>query len=260
MFEGLLDNQLASAIEALLFVSDEPVSTITLAEMLEVTPKEAQTGCKELQQRYTTAQSGIQLQEVAGGWRLYTHPQFNSVIEKYVISWDTRKLSQAALEVLAIVAYSQPVTRQGISAVRGVNSDSSLNSLVEKGLVREAGSADAPGNPMLYATTRTFLEKFGLKSVSDLPRLEYFAPDEETQELIRQRLNATRIDIDDDTSSLDFDAVEFDYDGESEQESVSNPDFSMAVAQDMLKEALAASLGVTEKIDFDSLVFETDDE
>ena len=82
-----------------------------------------------------------------------------------MVSWDTRRLSQAALETLAVVAYCQPITRNGVASVRGVSSDSSINSLVEKGLLREAGTQDAPGNPVLYATTRTFLEKFGLRSV-----------------------------------------------------------------------------------------------
>ena len=136
--------------------------------------------------------SGIQLREVAGGWRLFTHPAYHELIEKYVLSWDTRKLSAAAMETLAIVAYTQPVTHAGVASVRGVNSDSSINSLVEKGLVREVGTEDAPGNPVLYGTTRGFLEKFGLRSPADLPDLADFAPDAETRRLITERLSATR--------------------------------------------------------------------
>ena len=192
MFSGLQEDQLKGALEAMLFVTDEPVGTIALADMLEVEPAEVERALVDLRAQLEEENRGIQLREVAGGWRLATHPAYHELIERYVLSWDTRKLSQAAMETLAIVAYSQPVTRAGVASVRGVNSDSSLNSLVEKGLVREAGTADAPGNPTLYATTRAFLEKFGLRSVADLPDLDQFAPDDDTRAFIRERLSATR--------------------------------------------------------------------
>ncbi len=192
MFEGLQESQLEGALEALLFVTDEPASAITLADMLEVEPAEAEAALGRLRERLAASGGGIVLREVAGGWRLYTHPAYHELVERYMLSWDTRKLSQAALETLAIVAYSQPVTRARIAAVRGVNSDSSVNSLVEKGLLREAGVEDSPGNPVLYATTRTFLEKFGLRSTADLPPLETFAPDEETRRFVAERLGAAR--------------------------------------------------------------------
>ncbi len=192
MFEGLREDQLAGALEALLFVTDEPVSALVLADMLQCDPERVQAELDQLRSTMAADNRGIQLREVAGGWRLYTHPAFHELIEKYVVSWDTRKLSAAALETLAVVAYTQPATRASVASVRGVNSDSPLNSLVEKGLVREAGTADAPGNPTLYVTTRTFLEKFGLRSVEDLPAIEDFAPDEETRRLIASRLSASR--------------------------------------------------------------------
>ncbi len=190
MFEGLQKDQLAGAIEAMLFVTDEPVGTIALADMLEVDPADVESALVGLRDRLEAENRGIQLREVAGGWRLYTHPAYHELIEKYVLSLDTRKLSQAAMETLAIVAYTQPTTRAQVASVRGVNSDSSINSLVEKGLVREAGTADTPGNPTLYATTRAFLEKFGLRSTADLPDLSEFAPDDSTRTLIRERLSA----------------------------------------------------------------------
>ena len=190
MFEGLDQAQLSGAIEAMLFVTDEPVGVIELADMLEADPKLVEQALVDLREKLEREQRGIQLREVAGGWRLYTHPAYHDLVEKYVLSWDTRKLSQAAMETLAIVAYLQPCTRAGVASVRGVNSDSSINSLVEKGLIREAGQADAPGNPTLYATTRGFLEKFGLRSVRDLPDLDEFAPDDATRQLIRERLSA----------------------------------------------------------------------
>jgi len=165
------------AVEALLFVSDEPVSAARLARVLEVAPGEVEATLADLAEQYREQERGFQLREVAGGWRLYTHPAHHDVIESYVLSWDTRKLSQAALEALAVVAYHQPVTRAGVNAVRGVNSEGVIASLMEKGLVREEGRDKNQGNAILYGTTRTFLEKFGLKDIGDLPPLAEFSPD-----------------------------------------------------------------------------------
>ncbi len=194
------ETPLRGPLEALLFVSDEPVSAARLARILEAAPGEVESALAQLAQEYSEAERGFQLREVAGGWRLYTHPAHHDVIESYVLSWDTRRLSQAALEALAVVAYHQPVTRAGINAVRGVNSEGVIASLMEKGLVKESGRDKNQGNAILYATTRTFLEKFGLKDIMDLPPLEAFAPDEDTERAIRDRLTATsgsRIEIDD---------------------------------------------------------------
>ncbi len=181
--------ELMSAAEALLFVSDEPVSAGKLATVMEVTPSLADEVLQALRDEYAEQNRGMQLREVAGGWRFYSHPAHHELIERYVLSWDTRKLSQAALEALAVIAYHQPVAKNGVNAVRGVNSDGVIASLVEKGLVREAGRDNSPGSPILYATTAAFLEKFGLKSIKDLPPLEDFAPDEESRAFIRERLS-----------------------------------------------------------------------
>jgi len=178
------------ALEALLFVSDEPASASALAHILDRTEAEVADMLTELAGEYAAGERGFQLREVAGGWRLYTHPAYHELVEGYVLSWDTRRLSQAALEALSVIAYHQPVTRVGINAVRGVNSEAVISSLIEKGLVRELGRDKAQGNAILYATTRSFLEKFGLKDLSGLPPLEDFAPDEEAQESIRLRLGA----------------------------------------------------------------------
>jgi len=181
---------LRGAIEALLFVSDEPVSTAHLARVLEAAGGEVEAALNELAEEYRTADRGFQLREVAGGWRFYTHPAYHDYIEEYVLSWDTRRLSQAALEALAVVAYHQPVTRAGVNAVRGVNSEGVIASLVEKSLVREVGRDKMQGNAILYGTTRTFLEKFGLKDLAELPPLDEFAPDADTERAIRDRLSA----------------------------------------------------------------------
>lgn len=186
-------SRIRGAIEALLFVSDEPVSSAHLARVLEVGPGEVDSALAELAVDYREADRGIQLREVAGGWRFFSHPAYHDIIERYVLSWDTRRLSQAALEALAVVAYHQPVTRAGVNAIRGVNSEAVVSSLVEKGLVREVGRDRNQGNAILYGTTRTFLEKFGLKDIGDLPPLEEFAPDEDTQNAIKERLSAGSI-------------------------------------------------------------------
>ncbi|MEF2746094.1 MAG: SMC-Scp complex subunit ScpB [Senegalimassilia anaerobia] len=301
MFEGLDQAQLSGAIEAMLFVTDEPVGVIELADMLEADPKLVEQALVDLREKLEREQRGIQLREVAGGWRLYTHPAYHDLVEKYVLSWDTRKLSQAAMETLAIVAYLQPCTRAGVASVRGVNSDSSINSLVEKGLIREAGQADAPGNPTLYATTRGFLEKFGLRSVSDLPDLDKFAPDDATRQLIRERLSAggqearvaPEAQVSDGEAADPLDGLQFDFEDEGAGVALTSqqgsggvgvggeicgprqaaPDASGSqaafpsgdgpasnAAQQMLADAMAQSFGLVEKIDFDNLKFETDDE
>lgn len=308
MFQGLREDQVRGAVEAMLFVTDEPVGTITLAEMLECDAGLVQDALVSLRDALEFENRGIQLREVAGGWRLFTHPAYHELLEKYVLSWDTRKLSGAAMETLAIVAYTQPVTRAGVASVRGVNSDSSINSLVEKGLVREVGTADTPGNPTLYATTRGFLEKFGLRSVADLPDLADFAPDDETRRLIVERLSATRDEaaLTDDQARLLAEGLMYGSPDEGDEGDGCDDAPSAGVlgiepetgvlgrlseaaqahggalmggaqgygseygsreaaasasgTEAMFAQAIASTLGVVDKIDFDKLVFETDDE
>jgi segregation and condensation protein B len=177
-------------LEALLFVNDEPLPASRVAKLLEMEESDVVAALKALAEEYAADERGFQLREVAGGWRMYTHPAHHPVIEQLVLSWDTRRLSQAALEALAVVAYHQPVARQGINAVRGVNSEAVIASLQEKGLIREAGRDRNQGNAVLYGTTRAFLEKFGLKDLSELPPLAEFAPDAQTESAIRDRLSA----------------------------------------------------------------------
>lgn len=129
MFQGLQDNQLKGAIEAMLFVTDEPVGTIALGRHAGGGAWQAERALVELRDQLEGENRGIQLREVAGGWRLYTHPAYHELIERYVLSWDTRKLSQAAMgDARHRLRTWQPVTRSGVASVRGVNSDSSINS------------------------------------------------------------------------------------------------------------------------------------
>jgi len=204
---AMIDNP-RGVLEALLFVSDEPVSTVRLAKVMEIPENAVETHLRALASEYDRDDRGFQLREVAGGWRLYTHPAHDAQVEQLVLSWDTRRLSQAALEALSVVAYNQPVTRSGVNAIRGVNSEGVVASLIEKRLVREVGRDKTAGNAILYGTTKTFLEKFGLRDLSELPPLEQFAPDEVTARAISERLSgvsATRTEaaLEGDTAQLE---------------------------------------------------------
>lgn len=191
--EALDSSSLKGALEAMLLVSSDPVSALALASILSITPGECAALLAELQVEYQEKNRGIQLREVAGGWRLFTHPAFHEQVEALVLSWDTQRLSQAALETLAVIAYHQPVTREMVKGIRGVNSDGVISSLVDKGLVRELGRDPQHGQAIIYGTTSAFLEKFGLRSTKDLPDLEQFAPDEQSRQFIRERLSGRSI-------------------------------------------------------------------
>jgi segregation and condensation protein B len=197
------DQELRGVVEAMLFVSDEPLTAAVVGRIAGVSEKAAESTLEALSSSYADEDRGFQLRRVAGGWRLYTHPAYHEHVEELVLSWDTRRLSQAALEALAVVAYHQPTTRQSVNAVRGVNSEAVLSSLLEKGLIREVGRDPAAGNALQYGTTRQFLEKFGLKDISELPPLEEFAPDAGTERALRERLFASEgPDIEDDGEDL----------------------------------------------------------
>ena len=159
------------ALEALFFVSDEPLTVSVLAQALEVDRREAEALCDRLQRDLEERGSGLVLRHVAGGWRLYTHPDSAPVVEQFVLSSRQARLTKAALETLSIVAYKQPVTRHQVSGIRGVNSDGVLRALADRGLIEEAGRDEAPGRPLLYATTPGFLERLGLPSLASLPSL-----------------------------------------------------------------------------------------
>ncbi len=191
--ETLESSTLKGALEAMLLVSSDPVSASALAQVLEETPGEVASLLAELQVEYQEKNRGFQLREVAGGWRLFTHPAYHDQVEALVLSWDTQRLSQAALETLAVIAYHQPVTREVVKGIRGVNSDGVISSLVDKGLVRELGRDPQRGQAIIYGTTSAFLEKFGLRSIKDLPDLEQFAPDEQSRQFIRERLSGRSI-------------------------------------------------------------------
>ena len=158
-----------AALEAVLFMAAEPLPAAELAEILDVTPAQAEDLARQLSDLY--ARRGIQVTRVAGGYQVCTRPDYGPFVAK-LHKPERFRLSRAALETLAIVAYKQPVTRPEVDAIRGVNSDSVLDTLTQYELVREAGRKEAPGRPLLYRTTDNFLGHFGLDSVDDLPQLD----------------------------------------------------------------------------------------
>jgi segregation and condensation protein B len=158
-------------LEALLFVSDEPLAPAVIAQALEVDRRTADAMCERLATDLDDRGSGLVLRSVAGGWRLFTHPDSQSVVERFILSSRQARLTKASLETLAIVAYKQPVTRHQVSSIRGVNSDGVLRALTDRGLIEEAGRDEGPGRPLLYGTTPQFLERLGLPSLGALPSL-----------------------------------------------------------------------------------------
>lgn len=168
---------LRAALEAILLVIDEPVPEITLAQVLERPTHEVVAALHELAAEYTEQGRGFDLREVAGGWRYYTRADCAQLVERFIRDGQQTRLTQAALETLAVVAYRQPVSRARVAAVRGVNSDGVMRTLVARGLVEEAGT-DPESQAVLYRTSSYFLERLGLKSVDELPELAPFLPDD----------------------------------------------------------------------------------
>jgi segregation and condensation protein B len=171
------DGELTAALEAILLVVDEPVAEMQLAQILEQPTERVAALLEDISARYTAAGHGFDLRRAAGGWRLYTRPEYAAYVERFVLDGPSVRLTQAALETLAVVAYKQPVTRSRISAIRGVNCDGVMRTLVTRGLIEECGIEGETG-AHLYRTTPLFLEKLGLNSVDQLPPLAPFLPDD----------------------------------------------------------------------------------
>jgi segregation and condensation protein B len=167
---------LRSALEAVLLVVDEPVSEVTLAQVVERPTEEVRRTLQALATEYAVAQRGFDLRSVAGGWRFYTRPECAPYVERFVLDGQQARLTSAALETLAVVAYRQPVSRGRIAAVRGVNSDAVIRTLLTRGLVEDAGT-DPSSQAVLYRTTPYFLERLGLDSLDELPPLGPLVPD-----------------------------------------------------------------------------------
>src|SRR5213592_3383661 len=178
------ENELRAALEAILFVSNEPVSLDDLAGAFDHEGREAIVAqLDEIKRIPDASVGGFTLEQTAGGWRLATRPEHDAVLKKYYALKGQNRLTIAALETLAIVAYRQPITAPEISEIRGVNSTSSIRTLLERRMIRVAGRKNVVGSPFLYRSTREFLVHFGLNDIRDMPRLEEFG------DLIGEQIN-----------------------------------------------------------------------
>ncbi|HEX5365148.1 MAG TPA: SMC-Scp complex subunit ScpB, partial [Acidimicrobiales bacterium] len=164
------------AVEAVVLVSESPIDVRLMGQLLELRPALVEELCRELADEYEQQGRGFQLARVAGGWRFQTHPDLAPYVERFVLEGQTAKLSAAALETLAIVAYKQPVSRAQVASIRGVSVDGVMRTLEQRGYVAEVGRDSGPGQAVMYGTTRTFLERVGLDSLADLPPLGDFVP------------------------------------------------------------------------------------
>ncbi len=168
--------EVPALIEALLFVAERPVPLEELAEVLEISRNDVENELETLRRSLNGDGRGIELRHVGGGWRLATRPEAFPYVERFASSPSAARLSQAALECLAVVAYKQPVSRAQVTEIRGVDSESALRTLERRGLIRESDRLPLPGNPAVYATTELFLEKVGVNDLNELPPLADHVP------------------------------------------------------------------------------------
>lgn len=178
------------ALEAVIMVADQPIEASILAQLVERSPQQVEDLLAGLAASYEEDGRGFQLVRVAGGWRYQSHEDLSPYVERFVLSGQSARLSAAALETLAIVAYKQPISRAQVSAIRGVNVDGVMRTLQQRGYIAEVGKDPTPGNPSMFATTPLFLEKLGLNDVDELPSLGDFIPGADVVELLEQGLRA----------------------------------------------------------------------
>jgi segregation and condensation protein B len=166
--------EIISIVEALIFVADEPLTVKILAEVLDEDRETIESAIDELKNEYERRESGLQLREIAGGWQISTRTEFHEEIRKFLKTRPSAKLSLAALETLAVIAYKQPATIPEILEIRGVQSASAIKTLLDKRLIVVKGRKETVGKPMQYGTSKDFLIQFGLKDLSELPNIEDF--------------------------------------------------------------------------------------
>ncbi|MET0822217.1 MAG: SMC-Scp complex subunit ScpB, partial [Aeromicrobium sp.] len=170
--------ELRPALEAVLMVADQPLDHLTLAQAVGHPPVDVDQALVALADEYTAQGRGFELRNIAGGWRFFTREQYAGAVERFILDGQQARLTQAALETMAVVAYRQPISRSRISAIRGVNVDGVVRTLVTRGLIEEAG-ADPESGAVLYRTTSYFLERMGLGSISELPDIAQHLPEME---------------------------------------------------------------------------------
>jgi segregation and condensation protein B len=185
---GAVQDDARRAIEAVVLVSEQPIDVRLLGQLLELPPAVVEELCRELAAEYEADGRGFQLARVAGGWRFQTHPDQAPYVERYVLEGQTAKLSAAALETLAIVAYKQPISRAQVASIRGVSVDGVVRTLQQRGYIAEVGRDPGPGQAVMYGTTRQFLETLGVDSLADLPPLGDFVPSADVVEQLERGL------------------------------------------------------------------------
>jgi segregation and condensation protein B len=183
------------AIEALVLVAEEPLASNLLGQLLEVSPVVVDRLCEELAAAYEHEGRGFQLVRVAGGWRYQSHPDQVAYVERFVLQGQTGKLSAAALETLAIVAYKQPISRAQVASIRGVSVDGVMRTLEQRGYIEEIGKDPGPGQAVLFGTTPSFLEKLGLDNIDELPPLGDFVPGADVVEQLERGLRPDRMPL-----------------------------------------------------------------
>lgn len=179
------------AIEAVVLVSHDPVPTELLAQLLEQPVALVERWCAELTDEYAAQQRGFEFRRVAGGYRYQTHSDQTPYVERFVLHDQKARLSGAALETLAIIAYKQPISRAQVASIRGVDPDGVIRTLQARGYIDEVGRDDGPGQAILFGTTAQFLEKLGLDSLDDLPPIAEFIPDADVVEALEHGLRIT---------------------------------------------------------------------
>ncbi|HLN15732.1 MAG TPA: SMC-Scp complex subunit ScpB [Acidimicrobiales bacterium] len=188
----MTDEELSRAVEAVLLVAIEPVPAGLLAELVEEPVDRVEAVCTELARAYAEERRGIVVARIAGGYRLQTHPDLAPYVERFANREVSHRLSAAALETLAIVAYRQPVSRAQISALRGVNVDGVVRLLEQRGYIGAVGRAEGPGQAVLFGTTELFLERLGLDGLHQLPPVEQFLPGPEVARQFEEDLRPAR--------------------------------------------------------------------
>jgi segregation and condensation protein B len=187
-----VDAEVVRALEAILLVANEPVPLDLLAQILEKPAKVVEQLCASLAAAYEEAGHGFELVQVAGGYRYQTHPEMAPYVERFILDGQKARLSGAALETLAIIAYKQPISRSQIASIRGVDPDGVLRTLQSRGYIDQVGRDPGPGQAVMWGTTPAFLEKLGINSVNDLPAIVDFVPGADVVEALEQGLRVTK--------------------------------------------------------------------
>ncbi len=193
--ENTLDPEIVRALEAILLVAMEPVSPVLLAQLLEISQTTVEEVCERLAETYESAGHGFQLVKIAGGFRFQSHPDLAPYVERFVLDGQQARVSSAALETLAIIAYKQPLSRSQIAAIRGVDPEAVMRTLQARGYITEVERDDGPGQAVMFGTTPLFLERLGIASIEHLPSIADFIPDASVVEALERGLRITPDDV-----------------------------------------------------------------